>query len=228
MSSGLEGVGVPDHPEQPHCATVLLLDTSGSMAEANKINQLTEGLAIFKEDVEGDPLASKRVDLAVVTFGDVVSVSSDFSTVEQFQVPALSASGSTPMGEAIMKAIDLISQRKQDYKLRGIDYYRPWIFMITDGGPTDMKPGDPFWTQVVDAVRKGEAGKQFLFFAVGVEPCDMNVLKMIAPAERPPVRLQKGKFKELFQWLSKSQSKVSASRVGDQVPLDSPKGWAAI
>ena len=142
------------------------------------------------------------------------------------------------MGEGILKAIDLIEQRKAEYKSKGTDYYRPWIFMITDGEPTDMGSeevvGREFvepvkkWNEVIKKVHEGEADKKFLFFAVGVEPADMKLLKQIAPPNREPIRLKQGKFKEMFEWLSKSQSKVSASKVGEQVVLENAGGWGEI
>ena len=186
------------NPHQPHCATVLLLDTSGSMSEGGKINALTNGLTIFKEDVSKDDLASKRVDLSVITFGDSVTVTHDFSSIEEFEPPVLSADGYTPMGEAILKAIELIEQRKHQYKNKGIDYYRPWIFMITDGEPTDMEPGDSKWNEVTRKVHDGENNKKFMFFAVAVEPANTELLRQIAPPNRPPIRLKEGKFKDLF------------------------------
>ncbi|MCF6147715.1 MAG: VWA domain-containing protein [Candidatus Kuenenia sp.] len=218
------------NPHQPHCATVLLLDTSGSMSEGGKINALTNGLTIFKEDVSKDDLASKRVDISVITFGGSVAVTHDFSSIEEFEPPVLSADGYTPMGDAILKAIELIEQRKQQYKNKGIDYYRPWIFMITDGEPTDMVPGDLKWNEVTRKVHDGENNKKFMFFAVAVETANTDLLRQIAPPNRPPIRLKEGKFKDLFTWLSKSQSKVSTSKMGEQVALENPvaAGWGEI
>jgi uncharacterized protein YegL len=227
MSSLADIIGIAN-PEEPHNATVLLLDVSGSMAEFSKIKQLNEGINIFKKDLTKDELARKRVDLAVVTFGGTVEVVNDFSSIDEFNPTTLGARGQTPMGEAILNAIDLIETRKADYKRKGIDYYRPWIFMITDGEPTDMQPGDPLWMRVVENVHGGETSKKFLFWAVGVEPANMSLLKQIAPPNRPPVMLKQGKFAELFEWLSKSQSKVSASRVGDQVSMEPPTAWCTI
>jgi uncharacterized protein YegL len=217
------------NPTQPHCATVLLLDTSGSMS-GEKIAGLNEGLKALKDEIGADELASKRVDLAIVTFGESVSVIHDFSSIDAFDPEALVASGSTPMGEAIIRATDLLEQRKQHYKAQGIDYYRPWIFMITDGEPTDMPLGGANWNEVTKRVRDGESNKQFMFFAVAVEPANTETLAQIAPPNRPPVKLKGAKFREMFQWLSKSQAKVSASKVGDQVSLENPvaAGWGEI
>lgn len=218
------------NPQHPHCATMLLLDTSGSM-EGDKIRQLNEGLNFFKEDILQDDLARKRVDLAIITFGEGVNVVQNFASVEETPEMNLTAEGLTPMGYALNTAMDLIEQRKNEYKTKGVDYYRPWIFMITDGEPTDMKPDDPMWKSVVSRIHEGEAGKKFLFFAVGVEPANMQILKDLSPQSRTPIKLKKDRFREMFSWLSKSTKKTSASKVGDVVPLDSPvgpEGWGEI
>lgn len=217
------------NPTQPHCATVLLLDVSGSM-DGEKIAQLNKALVGFKEETIKDDLARKRVDLAVVAFGGSVHLVQDFCSIEQFEPPVLSAGGGTPLGAAVLKAADMLEERKQQYKQQGIDYYRPWIFMITDGEPTDMEPGDPTWNQVVARVRSGEAEKKFLFFAVAVEPADLGTLALIAALNRPPVKLIGSKFAEMFSWLSKSQAKVSSSKISDNVQLENPvaAGWSEV
>lgn len=217
-------------PQHPKVATVLLLDISGSMTENNKIGQLNSGLKFFKDDVMKDELAAKRIDLAVVTFGGEVKVMHDFSSIENFDPPTLSSYADTPMGAAIFKAVELVEERKKYYKSKGINYYRPWIFMITDGEPTDMKEGSEIWNRVVKEVKDGEENKKFLFFAVGVEPANMEILKKIASPNRAPVRLMQGQFRKMFEWLSKSQSKVSASKIGEKIKLESPEkaGWGDI
>ncbi|MDQ6659911.1 MAG: VWA domain-containing protein, partial [Chloroflexota bacterium] len=121
----------------PRCPCVLLLDTSGSMA-GSRIDALNIGLDTFQKELCQDPLAQRRVEVAIVTFGHGgVQTIQDFITADQFQAPMLAASGRTPMGEAIHRSIDMMQDRKEQYKKSGIAYYRPWIFMITDGAPTD-------------------------------------------------------------------------------------------
>ncbi|UUX92056.1 vWA domain-containing protein [Methanoplanus endosymbiosus] len=220
------------YPQQPHCPTILLLDTSGSMNISGKIDDLNSGIKTFKEEIEKDDLARKRIDLAVVAFGQSVQVVSDFKSIEEFEPEELIADGLTPMGNAIKKAVDMLEARKEEYKKEGIDYYRPWIFMITDGEPTDMKEGDELWNETVSTVHRGEKNGKFLFFTVGVDEADMETLKLISPPNRAPIKLKENHFNEMFIWLSRSQTKVSASKVGEQVVLEDPfdmlGGWGEI
>ncbi len=144
-----------------------------------------------------------------------------FVTVDQFQPPTLDASGETPMGEAIQRALALLRERKEIYKQNGLDYFRPWIFVITDGRPTDRN-----WEAVADQVKVEEGRRGVVFYAVGVENADMKVLARFSDA-RPPLKLRGLAFGELFNWLSKSLSAIAHSRPGEQAPLP-PVGWGSV
>jgi uncharacterized protein YegL len=219
-------------PQQPHIATVLLVDTSGSMSGITssgkrKIDELNEGLVLFRDDAIGDELTQKRAEVALVTFDDSIQVIQNFTSIENFNPPTLSVNGETHMGSAILKAIEMVETRKTEYKDQGIDYFRPWIFLITDGEPTDMNEGDSLWASVTQKVHEGEEKGHFSFFAVGVQPANIEKLKKISSPNRAPFLLKQGKFKDMFLWLSKSQQKVSGSKVGGQTELP-PAGWGKI
>ncbi len=206
-----------ENPE-PRCPCMLLLDTSGSMS-GRPIEELQAGLLAFKEELAADALAMKRVELAVVTFGPV-QVQNDFMTPDTFSPPRLQARGDTPMGAAITTGLEMLRRRKDSYKANGISYYRAWVFLITDGAPTDA------WHTAAQQVREGEAQKAFSFFGVAVEGANMDVLGQICV--RQPMRLTELKFRELFAWLSTSLSGVSRSQVGQTVALPSPSGWGEV
>jgi uncharacterized protein YegL len=205
-----------DNPE-PRCPCLLLLDTSKSM-DGDPIRELERGLAGFKDALLADSLAAKRVEISVVTFGPV-RVLSQFQTPDTFIPPKLYATEDTPMGGAIVGALELIRQRKSAYKAMGIPYYRPWIFLITDGEPTDD------WKEAAVEIKRGEDNRAFSFFAVGVKNADMETLEKIAV--RKPLRLDGLDFRQLFEWLSTSLRTVSRSRVGTTVLLP-PPGWAEV
>jgi len=209
----------PTNPE-PRCPCVLLLDTSGSMTGA-PIAELNAGLKTLKEELSKDELAAARVEVAIVTFGPV-SLTQDFITANQFEPPTLFASGDTPTGAAIHFALDKIEERKKVYRSNGVDYFRPWVFLITDGAPN---AGDA-WEAAAARVHQAEAGKKVAFFAVGVENANMDILAKITP--RTALRLKGLNFREMFVWLSTSLTSVSHSKLGEDVPLQTPAGWGNV
>ncbi len=121
-----------DNPEQ-RCPCLLLLDTSGSM-HGRPIEELNAGLQTLKTELQSDSLASKRVELSIVTFGPA-QVEMEFTSANIFSPPQLNSSGATPMGEAIETGLELLRARKNSYRQAGVPYYRPWVFLITDGSP---------------------------------------------------------------------------------------------
>src|SRR5262249_20153950 len=119
-------------------ACMLLLDTSGSMA-GERIDLLNQGLRSLVGTLRKDRLARKRVDLAIMTFNDSIKMVHDFRAVDQWDedVPELQAEGVTNMGAALVDAVGRIRDRKRDYNNNGVPSYRPWLFVLTDGVPTD-------------------------------------------------------------------------------------------
>ena len=216
-----ELVEFAENPE-PRCACILLLDTSGSMDGA-PINALNEGLKTFRDSLIQDSLASRRVEGAGVTFDSDVKVVQDFVTADQFESPTLTAGGETHMGAAINMALDMMQARKEQYRSNGIAYYRPWVFMITDGEPQGET--DDIVEGAAQRVKADESDKHIAFFAVGVENANMARLNEIAV--RAPLKLKGLNFKDMFLWLSASMSAISQSKVDEQVALP-PPGWGTV
>lgn len=240
-----------DNPE-PRCACVLLLDTSESMSipvapaetlgeKADIIDgvqtytfsgthellipmeELSDGIKTFKSGLESDSLASIRVETAIVTFDSDVRVLQDFATVDSLTTPDLHARGQTSTASAVNRALDMIEARKRKYREAGVSYYRPWIIMITDGASTDSK------RQMLEAskrVHRAEESNQLAFFSVGVGGADMDELNRMGP--RRAVPLNGLAFREFFLWLSSSMTRVSASKVDDEINLPDISGWAKL
>jgi uncharacterized protein YegL len=187
-----------------------------------RIDLLNEGVRTYQSELVNDSLAAQRVEVSVITFGASVETVVPFVTAHEFTPPTLTANGETPMGAAILRAIEAVNERKRAYKQNALHYYRPWIFLITDGQPTDS------WQAAAAKVHEGEKNKSFAFFAVAVDNANFDILRQISV--RAPLSLKGCSFREMFVWLSQSQKSVSHSNPGqeDQVNLTSPAGWASL
>jgi len=199
----------------------ILLDISGSM-EGEPIKKLNEGLAVFINEVLNDEISSLAADISIITFGGNVSLVTGFTDVHKIHLTEFFADGGTPIGEAINKSLDLLDERKKEYIENAIEYYQPWMCLMTDGHPTDNINSATVRTK--DLVKN----RKLTIFPVAIgNQVDMNTLSNISP-KTPPLRLEGLKFKEYFEWLSGSISMVSQSQRGDSVDLLSTESWAKV
>lgn len=220
MPNLADAVEFAENPE-PRCPCVLLLDTSGSMA-GQPIQALNDGLQAFRQDLSRDALAARRVEVAVVSFYDRLDVIQDFVTVDRFVPRSLRSGGLTFTGAAVHKALDMLDARKAKYREHGVVYYRPWIFLITDGEPQGEDPA--VTASAARRLKEEEDGNRVVLYGVGVKGADMQ--RLAEMTVRPPVRLDGLRFSDMFLWLSASMQAITHSRVTDQVALP-PPGWGS-
>lgn len=200
------------------CPVILLLDTSSSMSSF--IHIVNQGLIDLRDDLKQDMLASQRVELSIVTFGPVQLVQ-DFVTVDQWVPPKLMAAGSTPLGDALLFALKLLKERKSAYREAGIPYYRPWVWLVTDGEPTDI------WSKALPALRAEMDRGGLEVFTIGTDNADFSVLGEISKP-RSPIRLRHAHFREMFVWLSQSLKPVSRHEPGAPLSLPSASEWGEV
>lgn len=201
----------------------LVLDVSGSMG-GEPIRELQEGVQMFFDAIRQDEVAQYGAEICIVTFGDVAQKVLDFMSIERQQVPTFVASGTTPMGQATSMALDLLEARKEDYKRAGVDYYQPWMVIMTDGEPTDDISAAS--TRITSLV----TSKKLTVFPIGIgNSANLKKLAELSPT-RPPLRLKGLNFKEFFVWLSRSVSRVSQSTPGETVVLDTAgiQAWGQV
>jgi len=200
------------NPGEPHLACVLLLDTSSSMS-GPPIDNLNHALQDFKNKVSMDELAQKRVDIAIVEFNDTARMVQDFTPISQMTPVTLQPTGSTAMGAGINTAIDMVKARNRFYAGLGTPCFKPWIFMITDGTPTDDIESARLRIQEEES--KGTHGK-LKFFALGVPGFDKETLFRLT---KRVMELREADFAGIFNWMSESMVAISVSRVNDEAPL---------
>ena len=201
----------------------MCLDTSGSM-EREPIEQLNAGVAAFYAAVRADKAARFSAEISVVTFGGQVQQITDFCSIDRQKIGVLTAAGGTPMGAAVGLGLDLLDRRKKEYKDAGVDYFQPWLVLMTDGLP-DPNSG---WEAVAGRAAALANDKKLSVFAIGVgDQADLAVLARFSPT-RSPLRLQGLNFVAFFEWLGKSVAAQSNSTPGREVPLPEIKGWGSI
>lgn len=191
---------------EKHVACVFLLDTSSSMNNNEAIKQLNEGLRVFKQQTLSslDTHAKACIDVAVVTFDSYVNVIQDFAPVEEMELPELEAYGNTAMGEALETAMDMVATQKNNYKNAGTPYFRPWIFCITDGGPTDD------YREPAERLKYLENNKKVVAYCVGVDGFRADIMKQIFDPNNI-YGLKNCDFRGLFKFVSDSMRGVANS-----------------
>lgn len=195
---------------------VLLLDTSMSMSTEitqgfTRISSLNGGTQVFRDEIQGDKYASHHVEIAVISVGgSQPELRQDWVIAKDFLAPALSASGTTPLGEAFINAVDLCEKRKRHYMATGTDYYRPWIIIISDGQPTSSPD---VWKRAVQLADTVKANKKATIITVAIDGCPVDKLSQLSTF--PTTEMSSHSFSEFFLWLSKSIT--NASKSGDDL-----------
>jgi uncharacterized protein YegL len=120
----------------------LVLDVSGSMGSSDgttltKIEELNKNYHEFISYIRNHPQARAICDLSVISFGETVTVVNDYANIESVHNTKFTASGPTPMGAAMSKALELLDLRRSYYKKNSIEYHKPTVLLITDGESTD-------------------------------------------------------------------------------------------
>lgn len=211
----------PENYEQK-CLCVLVVDTSASMA-GEAIQQLNNGLQEFHKEVLNDFVASQRLEIGIVTFGNTVQTSLEPTLAQNVQMPTLSAHGGTKLVDGVRSALSMVENRKGWYKETGQNYYRPMVVLITDGEPDADQDVRGLSSEVANAI----AAKKFLFYSLGVKGYNHQKLAQISSTP-PPLPLEGYKFGEFFKWLSNSIGIITKSKEGDMLALPPVSGWTQI
>lgn len=213
----------------------LCLDISGSMGKENAIDVLQDGISRFYESIRNNKQAKESCEIAVLTFNETVDVVEDFETVDKkTTINIFEPNGGTRLALGVNKALDLLEERKKEYKKNGVDYYQPWLVIITDG-----KPGDSADLPIVyERVKKLLENRKLTTFPLCVGSDNdkdkwtevLTVLNGFCLPPKTALHLKNLKFEDFFEWLGQSVSIVSKSNPNETPKLET-RGmelWAEI
>ena len=210
-------LAINPNPRVPIC---IALDVSGSM-DGKKIDELNRGVNIFLKTIFEDEITRYSADIAILTFGGTVEKVLDFGDVEDIKLPKFFAGGGTPMGEATLEALNMLEDRKKQYKKNAVTYWQPWLVIMTDGAATDPDKVEVAAEKTCELI----TNKKLTLFSIAIEPATSEDLKKFCGRIAP---LDGVKFKEFFVWLSQSVAVVSESSPGTGFRLPDPNSWTSI
>jgi len=207
---------------------VLVLDASYSMSSKTKsgktrIQLLNEGLKSFEEALKADTSALTRVQVSIVIVGGPNSKAEllmDWTDANMFTSFNLSEGGNTPLAEGMELALGLVESAKQNLRMNGVSYTRPWIFVMSDGEPTSA-PTD--WDRAKNNCINAINDNKCLIFPIAIDVDGPSKLDEIS--NTPTARMEGTKFNEFFTWLSDSLSAVTRSRPGEKIDLPETDPW---
>lgn len=206
-------------------AIALCLDASSSMSGA-PIAELNGGVRTLVQAIAAHKLARAGAEIGLVAFDTQARVVTDFQTVNHLSPPpTISAAGSTDLGGGVALTLERLQARIDEYRATAVQYYKPWLILMTDGGPTTDKHHE-----AAALCREMERRGELIVLPIGIgAAADMAVLATFS-AKRPPLRLKGLKFEEFFEWVSAGIIRQSQSQPGDAVRLDTAgmKGWAEL
>ena len=192
---------------------VIIVDGSSSMY-GKAIKNLNTGLETLENELKNDDVASMRVQLLVIRIGghSDTDILTEWTDAIDFKAPKIIANGTTPLGKGVNLGLRKIEEQKKKYRENQIPYNRPWLFIITDGSPTDND-----WQKYAQKASEAEEKGKVIVFPIGTE--DANFKNLNQFSKRGALMLKNLDFKELFIWLSKSVSAGSQSEINSTVQL---------
>jgi len=189
----------------------LLLDTSGSMAGA-PIEAVRRGVELLKQEGQQDTFVKETAYVGIITFGgEAEFVTGGLipfeSFADGFEPASLSASGETPLGQALWLLIESLDKDvKGAVKGGEKGDWKPLVYILTDGMPTDE------WQKPRQEVLNREKKKVINVITAGCGPSlSQQNLKDIGTGPTFNMGTDDASFKKFFQWVTQTVKAVSKS-----------------
>lgn len=187
----------------------LCVDTSLSMKI--RIGAINDGIRGFLNRIASNNTAKYATELSVITFDaetkDIIRFGSVDDAIRVIQMnDGIRAQGyDTRMGSAVLHALNQLDRRIEEFNAMGVQYYKPWLILISDGNATDTETVKKASASVQERLRKNQLRTMCLSMGDGSENLkDFTLDGRVA-------RLEDLKVLEFFEMLSRSVSQYSRS-----------------
>lgn len=210
----------------PRIPVCLVLDTSFSMDGA-PIDTLNQAIGDFFNEIKSDIQTAASCEISIVSFNTTARIVSDFTSIYDKKIEKLTCTGSTNMHLGVELALNILEKRKDEYKLNGIDYYQPWLIIMSDGHPNNPQSLRP----LQEEIRTLESNRKIMIIPVGIgEEANLEILSLFSNKNPGAFSLKGLKFKEFFNFISKSMETISRSKPGEKakIPVELIREWAEL
>lgn len=180
----------------------LLLDTSGSMY-GEPIEAVKNGVQTLVSTLRSDPYALETAYISIITFDSRAQQVTPLTELSNFKLPNIEANGCTALGEALALLAQKIDTEVTKTVADTKGDWRPLIFIMTDGEPTDNL------SQGLAEFKKRKCG-MVVACAAG-QGANTNVLKQITENVVQLDTADNATIKAFFKWVSASISTSSKS-----------------
>jgi uncharacterized protein YegL len=175
----------------------LLLDTSGSM-HGEAIEAVKNGVQLLLSTLRQDPYALETAYLSIISFDSSAKQLVPLTELAVFQAPDLQATGTTQLGEGLALLARKIEQEVAKTTMDTKGDWKPLIFIMTDGAPTDD------WQKGLTQLKQVKTG-MIVACAAG-HNADTGILKQITEVVVELATTDSNAIRAFFKWVSASVS----------------------
>lgn len=213
-------------PRIPIC---LCIDTSRSMLYNGRIDLIKQGILNLYEELKNDFQISNSAEIAIVTFNNEAEILENFETVSEKNIPSFKVGGNTALGKGVNLSLDILEQRKDLYKNNGIDYYQPWLIIMTDGASY----GEPksILNQSQDRTFRLEYSKKLVVIPISVgNQAKREELEKFTSKKESVIGIDGAQFNKFFAFISRSVAQVvqSAGKANIELDLNTIVDWGEL
>jgi uncharacterized protein YegL len=177
---------------------------------------VNEGVQLLYRELNDDPQVVEMVHISIITFAGQAD-QYPLEPIYQSQPPTLIASGSTMMGDAFNLLVESI---ENDLRLNTETQhgdYRPLVFLLTDGGPTDN------YLDPLNRLKALRGSRRPTIVALGCgSGADVQMLHEVTDNVFLMHNVSVDTLKGFFQWLSGSITQSSHSVGGGGIVMQPP------
>lgn len=202
----------------------LLIDTSGSMM-GEPIEAVKQGVKVLLSELKSDPQTIETAYLSVITFDSHARQAVPLTELMRFTEPELNAGGATALGEALMVLMDCIKKEVKNTSADRKGDWRPLVFILTDGSPTDIA----VFNEAVERIKTANIGS-IVACAAGSKT-KTEPLKRITDNVLIMNTISTGDLSNFFTWVSgsvKMSSRSIDAKIGKNFDVPPPQGFIVV